>query len=249
MEENNVTSKKKLAQKVEKIIKWIKTRVRAAGKKGVIFGLSGGIDSAVVAICCKAAFPDNSMALILPCESKERDLYDAMTIVQNYNIRYQNIDLTPVYQQLLSITSPNGHNNKVAKANIKPRLRMIVLYYFANILEYLVVGTGNKSEISIGYFTKYGDGGVDILPLGNILKSEIFDIARLLEVPETIITKPPSAGLWENQTDEQEMGFSYEQLDNFLKYGQIQDKEVEKVILKMKRRSAHKRKLPPSPKV
>nr|ADM95044.1 NAD synthase [uncultured Atribacterota bacterium] len=249
MAEDNTIKNKILPSRVEKLINWIKTKVKVAGKRGVIYGLSGGLDSAVVAICCKLAFPDNSIALILPCESKEDDLLDAMTVVEKFQIKYQHIDLTPVYQKLLSIINSNNCDNKLARANIKPRLRMIVLYYFANILEYLVVGTGNKSEISIGYFTKYGDGGVDILPLGNILKSEIFEIARLLEVPDKIIAKPPSAGLWENQTDEQEMGFSYEQLDNFLKYGKIQEKEVEKVILRMKRKSAHKRKLPPSPKI
>ncbi|HNR66148.1 MAG TPA: NAD(+) synthase, partial [Atribacterota bacterium] len=224
-------------------------KVRTAGKKGVIFGLSGGLDSAVLAVLCKRAFPDNTTALILPCESIENDLIDAMQITNKYHIDYQQFDLTPLYRQIISITNTQNFNNKMAKANIKPRLRMIMLYYFASIHDYLVVGASNKSEISIGYFTKYGDGGVDILPLGNIVKSEIFEIARFLEIPENIISKPPSAGLWENQTDEQEMGFSYEQLDTFLKYGTLKNKNIERVILAMNRLSTHKRKRPPAPEI
>ena len=248
--EKNIPSKVKLIQEcVEKIIIWIKKKVQITGKKGVIYGLSGGIDSAVVAVLCQRAFPENNMALILPCESSDNDIHDAMSIIEKYHISYRNIDLTQIYQQLLSNTDIDAtYDNKIARANIKPRLRMIVLYYFASILGYLVVGTGNKSEISIGYFTKYGDGGVDILPLGNILKSDIFEIAKFLAIPQSIISKTPSAGLWKNQTDEQEMGFSYEQLDNFLKYGKLQDQEIEKAIVRMRRLSVHKRNIPPAPK-
>jgi NAD+ synthase len=244
MEKNKKLNKELLQERVEKIIIWIKNSVEKAGRKGVIFGLSGGLDSAVLAVLCQRAFSDNTMALILPCESAENDILDAMKIINKYHVNYKNIDLTPIYHQILSITQID-HKNIMARANIKPRLRMIVLYYFASIFDYLVVGASNKSEISIGYFTKYGDGGVDILPLGNILKTEIFEIARFLEIPENIISKPPSAGLWENQTDEQEMGFSYEQLDSFLKYGTLKNKEIEKTILAMNRTSAHKRKRPP----
>ncbi len=249
MEKDKRTRTELLTGKVDRLINWIKKKVKTAGKKGVIFGLSGGLDSAVLAVLCKRAFPDNTTALILPCESIENDLLDAMQIINKYHINYQQFDFTPLYRQIISITNTQNLNNKMAKANIKPRLRMIVLYYFASILDYLVVGASNKSEISIGYFTKYGDGGVDILPLGNIVKSEIFEIARFLEIPENIISKPPSAGLWENQTDEQEMGFSYEQLDTFLKYGTSKNKDIERVILTMNRLSTHKRKRPPAPKI
>ena len=233
-----------LDKKVGKIISWMKRKVLKAGKRGIIFGLSGGLDSAVVAALGQQAFPDNAMALILPCESIDQDIQDAMEIVNRYHLNYQHIDLTSIYHQLLSIMG-TSQDNKIAKANIKPRLRMIVLYYFAALLEYLVVGTSNKSEIAIGYFTKYGDGGVDILPLGNILKSDIYEIARFLDIPQKIISKPPSGGLWEEQTDEQEMGFSYEQLDNFLKYGKLEDKKIKEDIIRMSKSSAHKRNRPP----
>ena len=244
MEKNKKFDKELLQNRIDKIITWIKKSVEKTGRKGVIFGLSGGLDSAVLAVLCQRAFPDNTMALILPCESIENDILDAMKIINRYHVNYKNIDLTPIYHQILSITKIE-HNDRMAKANIKPRLRMLMLYYFASILGYLVVGASNKSEISIGYFTKYGDGGVDILPLGNILKTEIFEIAHFLEIPEDIVSKPPSAGLWENQTDEKEMGFSYEQLDSFLKYRTLKDKEIEKNILTMIRTSSHKRKKPP----
>ena len=234
-----------LKEKIDNLVKWIREKTKDAGKKGVIYGLSGGIDSAVIAVLCEKAFPDSNLALILPCESISSDIDDAMEIINKYNIDYKNINLTPIYNQLLSTMANN--DNKLAKANIKPRLRMIVLYYFANMFDYLVVGTGNKSEISIGYFTKYGDGGVDILPLGNIYKTEVKMIARYLDIPEALLNKPPSAGLWKNQTDEKEMGFSYEILDKFLATGMVDNKRIEKNILKMNQLSEHKRKLPPIP--
>ena len=127
----------------------IREKTKDAVKKGVIYGLSGGIDSAVIAVLCKKAFPDNNIALILSCESLTSDIEDAMKIINKYNLDYKNMNLTPIYNQLLCTMDNN--DNKLAKANIKPRLRMIVLYYFANMFDYLVVGTGNKSEISIGY--------------------------------------------------------------------------------------------------
>lgn len=234
-----------LKVKANKITNWIKDQVNLAGKKGVIFGLSGGIDSALVAVLCKKAFPKNTMALILPCDSEPTDIIDAMVIIEKYNINYKKIDITPIYEQLLSLITENG--SKMANANIKPRLRMIVLYYFSNILDYLVVGTGNKSEIHIGYFTKYGDGGVDILPIGNLLKSEVKSMASCLEIPERIINKQPSAGLWKEQTDENEMGFSYEALDYFLSNNDLEDKAVKRKISKMNLCSAHKRKKTPIP--
>jgi len=231
--------------RANKIISWIRDQVNSAGKKGVIFGLSGGIDSALVAVLCKKAFPKDTMALILPCDSDPIDIVDAMEIIRKYNINYKKIDITPVYEQLLSLMNKNG--SRMANANIKPRLRMIVLYYYSNILDYLVVGTGNKSEIHIGYFTKYGDGGVDILPIGNLLKSEVKSIATCLEIPERIVSKQPSAGLWKDQTDENEMGFSYEALDYFLANNDLEDKAVKRKIVKMNLRSTHKRKRPPIP--
>lgn len=234
-----------IEEKINNIVNWTRKQVIEARKKGVIFGLSGGIDSAVIAVICKKAFPNTTTALILPCESNPLDVKDAMKVIKKYGIDYKNIDLTPIYQYFFSIMGSNEH--KLANANIKPRLRMITLYYFANILEYLVVGTGNKSELQIGYFTKYGDGGVDILPLGNILKSEVREIAKFLNIPQSIIDKVPSAGLWENQTDEDEMGFTYAQLDQFLSTGKIEDDTLKNYIKNLNQKTAHKRKIPSIP--
>jgi NAD+ synthase len=121
---------------------------------------------------------------------------------------------------------------------------MLTLYYFANQLEYMVVGSGNWSELAIGYFTKYGDGGADILPLGNLVKGQVRELARFLDIPPPIIDKPPSAGLWEGQTDEGELGFSYEELDRYLVAGQASSELREKIEARIAA-SAHKRLPPP----
>jgi len=133
---------------------------------------------------------------------------------------------------------------RLPRANIKPRLRMTSLYYVANALNYVVAGTGNKSEITLGYYTKYGDGGVDVLPIGALLKSEVRALAREIGVPEPVITKPPTAGLWPGQTDETEMGFTYETLEDFLN-GKSVPADIAKRIEKLRAASDHKRALPP----
>lgn len=192
------------------ICRWVQIQLEEAGANGVVFGLSGGIDSAVVACLAKRACGERTLGLILPCYSQKRDIEDAYRIARRLDLAVKEIDLGGIYDSLIATLPSDG---ALAQANIKPRLRMITLYYFANLNDYLVVGTGNKSEIMVGYFTKYGDGGVDLLPIGDLLKSEVREMARYLDIPEDIITKPPSAGLWKDQTDEAEMGISYEELD------------------------------------
>lgn len=189
---------------------WIKDQVARAGAQGIVVGVSGGIDSAVVAALAKRALPDRVLGLILPCHSQKRDAEDAHLIASHLQLETTTIDLTSTYDSLIAILPPADKNTMV---NLKPRLRMMSLYYYANLKNYLVAGTGNKSEITVGYFTKYGDGGVDILPLGNLLKSQVKEIAKKLALPESIIDKPPSAGLWLGQTDEAELNITYEQLD------------------------------------
>ncbi|HAA89678.1 MAG: NH(3)-dependent NAD(+) synthetase [Thermoanaerobacterales bacterium 50_218] len=233
------------------LVAWIRQKVFEAGAKGVVFGLSGGLDSAVVAALCKRAFPESTLALILPCYSSEQDLHDAQLVVNSFGLDYKVISLDGVYDQLLKALGVSRENAvnptyRMALANLKPRLRMTVLYYYANINNYLVVGTGNRSELTVGYFTKYGDGGVDLLPLGNLVKGQVRSLARYLGVPEKIIEKPPSAGLWQNQTDEGELGFSYQVLDDYILYGKAPP-EVKAKIERMHRNSEHKRKTPPIP--
>lgn len=232
-----------------KLIAWIRGQVSGAGLHGVVFGLSGGIDSAVVAVLCTRAFPENCVGLVMPCYSSEIDIEDARTVAGKFQIPVRTITLDEVYESLLGVLPVSEFDpasRKLAEANLKPRLRMLTLYYLANRLGYLVVGTGNRSEISVGYFTKYGDGGVDILPLGNLVKSQVRELASHLGIPNEIIEKPPSAGLWEGQTDETEMGLTYEELDRYLTSGEARE-AVRKKVDAMMTESAHKRATPVIP--
>ncbi len=234
---------------VQKLCIWMKDKVTEANAKGLVFGLSGGLDSAVVAALSIKIFPQNTLAVIIPCHSLETDINDALDFINRFNILYKIVDLSKVYDSFIHLLNDEEkkNNTRLAEANIKPRLRMTTLYYFANRLNYLVVGTGNKDELMIGYFTKYGDGGVDILPLGNLLKSQVRELAEYLGIPEKIINKPPSAGLWKGQTDEEEIGISYNQLDNYLITGKLDNKIIEKKIQGKITKSAHKRTTPAKP--
>lgn len=229
-----------------KIVHWLRGKVEEAGAKGLVLGISGGLDSSIVAVLVKKAVGDNHLALILPCHSSPVDLEHANLIAQTFALKTETVDLTPVYDLLLTILPPG---TPMARANLKPRLRMLTLYYYANTLNYLVVGTGNKSELQVGYFTKYGDGGVDLLPIGNLYKTQLREFAHYLGIPREIIEKPPSAGLWEGQTDEGEMGITYSELDSILEAlenGKADDSSP--LVLKVKgmvKSSAHKRALPP----
>jgi NAD+ synthase len=197
----------------ERISNWIRERVEEAGAEGVVLGMSGGIDSSVAAVLAQRGLGDGVLGLIIPCHSNPTDSEYARLVATEFGIETEYVYLTPVFDCLLQALPPG---DRVAAGNLKARLRMTVWYYFANSRNYLVAGAGNKSEIMTGYFTKYGDGGVDILPLGDLLKTQVRELARELGIPEEIITKPPSAGLWEGQTDEGEMGITYEELDKAL---------------------------------
>lgn len=238
---------------VNKLVTWIKKQVQTAGAKGCVFGLSGGLDSSVVGILCKKAFPEDNLGLLMPCFSRDEDLKDAQELAEKFSIATKLIDLKPACNQLyvqLEGKSYDGKEMNLVVANLKPRLRMITLYYHANKLNYLVIGTGNKSEAVMGYCTKYGDAGVDILPLGGLLKSQIRELAKELKIPAGIIDKTPSAGLWPGQTDEKEMGISYADLDKIImgleknKMTGLDQKLVKKVTQKMAE-TEHKRNLPP----
>jgi len=225
---------------------WIAAQVTGSGGRGVVFGLSGGVDSAVVAALCKRAFPHHSLGLILPCQSDPVDAADAVLTAHHFGLPTATIDLTPVYEALcaeLRAACSDAPDDRLTCANIKPRLRMTALYAFSNHLGYRVVGTGNRSELAVGYFTKWGDGGADLLPLGNLTKTRVGELARHLGVPQRIVDKPPSAGLWEGQTDEGEMGLTYEQLDACLEGGG--GKTVREVVDRLAAASRHKRELPP----
>jgi NAD+ synthase len=230
---------------VTQLVKWLRAQLKTSHAKGFVVGLSGGIDSAVVSVLCKMAVDKNVLGIIMPCDSNPQDLSDAMLVAKKFKIKTEVIDLTPVFNILSKTLKFSPKSKNLSVANIKPRLRMITLYYFANKYNYLVVGTGNKSELTMGYFTKYGDGGVDILPIGDLLKTQIFQLAKKLNIHEKIINKPPSAGLWKGQTDEKEMGVTYKILDETItnlqqkKYSLCDKKIVSKINLAIKK-SAHK---------
>ncbi len=225
------------------LIKWLREKVLVANGKGLVFGLSGGIDSSVVAALAKRAFPDNALGIIMPCHSNPEDEKYALLLAEKLNLNTKKVDLSRVYDDFLEETNISTAN-QLAKANIKPRLRMTTLYYFAQLNNYLVVGPTNRSEFEVGYFTKHADSGADILPIASFVKSEVQELAKYLEIPDTIIYKAPSAGLWEAQTDEDEMGFSYEILDNYIKTHKA-PKEIEEKIQRMNKKSEHKREFPP----
>jgi len=236
----------KLAQK---LADWIKEKVTAAGSKGVVFGMSGGIDSSVVAALCSRAFPESSLGLIMPCHSLDEDRLHAEAAAKAFSVPTRTVVLDSVFDGFLKVlpdfkAAPSLL--RLAQANMKARLRMITLYYTANRLNYLVVGSSNRSELTVGYFTKYGDSGVDILPLGNLVKKEVRELARYLRVPPVIIDKAPSAGLWAGQTDEEEMGFTYEALDDYILTGNVPE-ALKKRIDDMHTGSAHKCDTPPVP--
>ena len=246
-----------MSDRAERIASWLRERVESAGAKGLIVGLSGGIDSAVVSRLCQMAVPNHALGVLLPCYSQPQDEEDARLVAHKSSLPLIRVDLGPTFDALVESlhiavkglpheVHVTDIKQQVPEANIKPRLRMATLYFVANSLNYLVAGTGNRSEIALGYYTKYGDGGVDVLPIGGLLKSEVRALARELGVPEPVIGKAPTAGLWIGQTDEAEMGFTYEMLEAYLQHGRAAvPASVADRIEQLRKASDHKRALPP----
>jgi NAD+ synthase len=200
---------------VEKRIgNFISEKLKEAGAKGVVLGLSGGVDSAVVAaLSARALDKDCVLALIMPSPTNSpHDVEDAKSLADSLGIRKKIIPL----KGILGAFSEQLPNDEKAMGNLTARIRMSILYYYANIKNYLVLGTSNKTELSVGYFTKYGDGASDALPIGDLYKTEVWGLARHLDIPRKITNKSPSAGLWPGQTDEDEMGVTYDELDKVL---------------------------------
>src|SRR5687767_551991 len=220
------------ASLADEIASWLRFQMDQVGASRLVLGLSGGIDSAVVcALSTMAAGPSRVIAAIMPIYSRPEDVRDAELVASAFEVIPRLIDLVSAHDALITAMPADGATGledanvdpdrqstrrQLALANVKPRLRMTSLYYLANRYNGLVVGTGNKTELAIGYFTKYGDGGVDLLPLGDLDKTAVRGLARALGVPDAVISKAPSAGLWEGQTDEAEIGVSYDQLDRVL---------------------------------
>ena len=240
---------------------FIKTYINNSGCKKVVIGLSGGIDSALAAVLCsKALGKQNVLCLFLQEETTPKDdIKHVNDLSKKFNLNVKKIDITPLIKeaQKYCIIKPD----KMALANIKARIRMALLFEYANMTSSLVCGTSNKSEFLIGYFTKYGDGGTDIQPIGDLYKTQIYQLSRFLKLPKDMIEKSPSAGLWHGQSDEQELGMKYETLDKILyaleykldfkkvaKEIGVKVSDIER-IRQMRVKSQHKRRLPLIPKV
>ena len=248
-------------QTKETIIKFIQDKISQTNAKGLVVGLSGGIDSTLTAyLATQAVGRQNVFGIVMPSTTTPtEDKIHGTDIAKTLGIDYKEIAIDNILNEFLLVTQYKTENEQLAIGNLKARIRMSIIYYFANSKNYLVSGTGNKSEILIGYFTKHGDGACDIEPIGDLYKTDVFKLAKDMGIPDEIINKPPRAGLWNNQTDEDEIGMTYENLDKILY--QYQDKEssqiaknldisiddVDMIINKVKR-NAHKSKVPESPK-
>ncbi|SHF65809.1 NAD(+) synthase [Ornithinibacillus halophilus] len=235
-----------MRNEVENIVKWLQEQVETTGVKGLLVGVSGGLDSAVVANLIKQACPNDSVGVIMPLNSDPEGMKHAQSVIDQCGIKGMTVDLTETHQTMFSTIKNelkndfNESNEQLADANLRARLRMSTLYTIATNFNYLVVGTDNAAEWYTGYFTKYGDGGVDILPISDFTKGEVREMAQYLGVPDEVINKKPSADLWEGQTDEAEMGTTYDKIDAYLK-GETIPEEDKAVIERMHARSAHKR--------
>ena len=244
-------------KEIENICIWIRNYVKNSGFKKVIIAISGGIDSAVMLwLCQKALGAENVLGIYMPCWSSDNMGRDAKLLSENLKTELLNFPIITIYNETLSTLNfkKTDKNYQLIQANLKARLRMVVLYSFSNSLNRLVVGTGNLSELKIGYATKGGDLLCDLEPIGGYYKTEIYSMAKLMpEIPKSIILKPPSADLWENQTDEQEIGMDYKTLDNILKaISEGNNRELDKVpieklanVQKMIKSSIHKNNIPP----
>ena len=226
----------------ERRVSFIKDLLQGAGAAGVVYGNSGGKDSALVGILCKAVC-ENTKGIILPCSSKQNftsDMDDGIAVAKQFDIETQVIDLTAQRELLVKSLGDVTAITDTALSNIAPRLRMITLYAVAASENRMVAGTGNRSERHMGYFTKWGDGACDFNPISDLTATEVFEFLRYLKAPMSIIEKPPSAGLYEGQTDEKDMGVTYRAIDEYLETGKADPADLE-IIQRYHRGSAHKR--------
>lgn len=242
-----VVKEDNVAQYANQIAKWIKELVQSANRKGVVLGMSGGIDCCVVSRLCQLAGVDIHLVM-MPYGSdmtNSKSHAHAMELINKFNFPHHVFDIQPAVDALTTqnnvfISASNPQNRELSLANIRPRVRMTYLYQLAQLDSRFVVGTGNLAERTVGYFTKWGDGACDFNPLGMLTKQEVYTLARYLEVPDCVIDKKPSAGLWDGQTDEDELGMTYAQIDGYILNGTSGDKNIDTLIEKRIAFSAHK---------
>ena len=226
-------------------VEFIRDVLRNAHVDGIVYGNSGGKDSALVGILCKIAC-DNTVGLIMPCGSKinyDTDKTDAESVAKQYNIAARLIDLSDLKSELIRTVGETTALTDTALANISPRLRMTAMYAVAASENRIVAGTGNRSEGYMGYFTKWGDGAYDFNPIADLTVTEVYEFLRHLGAPESIISKAPSAGLFDGQTDENEMGVTYRSIDDFLLTSMV-NKRDQAIIDGFHKSSRHKRNMP-----
>lgn len=226
-------------------VDFIRQVIKTSSSNGIVYGNSGGKDSTLVGILCKIAC-ENTIGIIMPCGSKRnfnQDKDDALIVAKQFDIETRFVDLTEVRNTFIKATHEVVKLSEAAHSNIAPRLRMSTLYMIAASENRLVAGTGNRSESYMGYFTKWGDGAYDFNPIADLTVTEVLEFLSFLNVPNSIIEKAPSAGLYDGQTDEKEMGVSYKSIDKFLLEGTTDEKDM-LIIENYHNKSKHKRDLP-----
>ena len=227
---------------------WIKNAIENARANGVVLGMSSGVDCSVVARLCQNAGINTHLILMPYGEDMEssRSYSDAMELINKFKFDYHIFDIKPAVDALQIsgnseiIENSSKTNIELSKANIRPRVRMTYLYQYAQINNLLVIGTSNLSERTVGYFTKWGDGGADLNPIGMLTKGEVYILAKYLRLPDCIINKKPSAGLWEGQADEEELGIKYVQIDEYILNGTCGDEQIDNIIKIKNQRAMHK---------
>lgn len=247
----------------EAVARWMREQVAAANARGLVVGLSGDLNSAVVARLAQLASPSAALGVIFPCHDHPEDERDAELVANHFTLATARVDLSSAYDALVRDVQaaaygrpnvprapappPDPAGSRVPHANLLPRLRMTALYFFANSLTYLVAGTGNRSDLAIGAFTKHGEGAADLLPLGHLVQRDVRLLARELDVPAPILDRPPAPGRWREGAA---TGFSYADLDRYLEQGpQAVAPAVAMQIERLARASEHKRQLAATPEL
>lgn len=249
-------TKQDYSQIQKNIESFLREQLSMTNVKGFVFGLSGGIDSAVIAHICANSFKDNSLAIIMPDSkvSPKDETEDALHLVDNLHLNYKLIDINLIHSQFANTVEPDQRS----LGNLRARIRANILYYYANLNNYIVIGSSDKSEYMIGYFTKFGDGSADILPIVSLYKTQVRELAKHLRIKDSIITKKSSPHLWQGHLAEEELGTPYEMIDVILhcmldksmspdetaKTTQIPIEKIQK-IHQMYKNSQHKRIMPP----
>lgn len=223
-------------------VSFIQSILQSSGAKGIVFGNSGGKDCCLVGILCRLATPEVT-GVIMPCSSSRNfgiDRDHALLMSRQFDIQAVEVDLTEIKNQFVKALSPLTSLEGPAGMNINPRLRMTTLYALAQSKGCLVAGTGNRSERYMGYFTKWGDGAFDFNPISDLTATEIFEFLRFLKAPREIIEKAPSAGLFEGQTDEKEMGVTYAAIDEYILHGTGKQEDIA-IVQRAHQATGHKR--------